>query len=94
MTGHCWYPRREDYLRDEPLEGFDEWAPAPGLCEHEDCAEGNRIGRLYASSRRVSGMTRDEIEALRNDHELIRDEFHGQWTQDHGGYVVVVEVAP
>ena len=90
MTGQCWYPEDPED-GSSPPEGFDEWRDPSGLCEHEHCAEGNRIGRLYASSRRAAGMTRDEIEALRNDHELIRDEFHGQWTQDHGGYVLVAD---
>lgn len=86
----CFYPSEEDHPFGLP-EGFDEWRPDSGLCSHEDCLEGNRIGRLYASERRVRGMSRDDIEALKADHELIRDEYHGQWTQDNGGYLLVAE---
>ncbi len=88
---HCWFPEDPED-GSSPREGFDEWRAPDGLCVHEDCAEGNRIGRLYASSRKVAGMTRDELEALKADRELIADEFHG-WMKDEGGYVLVAEVA-
>lgn len=88
---HCWFPENP---RDGsfPPEGYEEWAAPDGLCNHEHCAEGNRIGRLYASERRVRGMSRDDIEALKADHELIADEYGG-WMKDEGGYILVAEVA-
>ena len=90
----CLLPDHDDYPdRVEPFEGYDEWRDPSGHCQHDYCIEGNRIGRLYASSRKVAGMTPDEIEAIRADRELVLDEYHGHWTQDHGGYVVVAEVA-
>ena len=85
----CFYPEdRED--GSFPPEGFDEWRDPSGLCEHEWCAEGNRIGRLHRTSRR-DHMTADDIEALKADRELIADEYHGLWVQDHGGYIVTVD---
>ena len=85
----CHYPEDPED-GSYPPEGFDEWADPSGLCEHDHCAEGNAIGRQFRASRR-DHMTADEIVALRNDHELIRDEYHGLWVQDHGGYVVTVD---
>ena len=92
MTDVCHFPEDPED-GSYPPEGFEVWRDPSGFCDHDHCAEGNRIGRLYASQRRASGMTLDEIEALRADRELIADEYHGQWVQDHGGYIVVAEVA-
>ncbi len=91
MRDHCWYPENPED-GSSPREGFDEWRDPSGLCEHEDCAEGNRIGRQYRASK-GDHMTADDIEAIRNDHELVADEFHGKWIQPHDGYVLVADEA-
>ena len=85
----CYYPTDPED-GSSPLEGYGEWADPSGLCEHEHCAEGNRIGRQYRAPK-GDHMTADDIAALKADRELIRDEYHGLWVQDHGGYVVTVD---
>lgn len=94
MTVPCFYPSREDFDTDEPPEEWGEWRPESGECNHADCIEGNRIGRLYRSAQKVRSMTLDEIQSIRADHELMRDEFHGrEWTLEESGYVIVAEEA-
>jgi hypothetical protein len=65
----CYYPTGEG----EPPEGFDEWRPASGLCEHEGCRESAEIELM------VDAMSADEIAAIRSDRELVADEYGGMF---------------
>lgn len=74
-TVECCYPDRDSYPEDHGIpEGYDEWRPASGRCTHDHCIEGDRMGRLYARTPR---LTPDEIEATKADLELVADEYGG-----------------
>lgn len=74
-TVPCWYPIQEDYPNGLP-DWAEEWRDPSGRCTHDHCLEGDRMGRLYARTPR---LTPDEIDATKADLELVADEYGGVW---------------
>lgn len=76
MTVPCCYPDPDSYRPGtEPPEEYGEWRPASGMCSHDHCIEGDRIGRLFAATPRMSP---DELEEMNADRELVLDETGGR----------------
>ena len=64
-------------------DGEDEYLvePEPGaVCRHEYCLFVDGIRRSFATQR-ASAYSAADIEEMRADRELMRDEFHGRDVQ-------------
>lgn len=63
----CMHDQTDDECPRPPEE--------PTWCEHDYCKEAARYASLYRAHARTA-MSKDEVEEMRSDRELMAAEFH------------------